>query len=434
MSDACITALPQKIANRDRFFYAMVAALLLLAAAYLGKGFYFSIKGGADLHRRWVEQQYILRGQNPYDVAFRARAMTKGDPLLETGRDAMPAPDLGIPYHVDYPPWTYLSGMLFFWPGSQLVAVWYSLWNVLGLAVIGVWVFRMAGECSRAARLFLLASVLAFGSFCTTIGTGNYGVLVLALLVLGYQLAESGRPVGAGLSLGVSLLKPTLSGPFLLAHLVKRQVVALAVAAGYLVVASMVVWDFTCTDPLEMTGQMLQASRHFVGAGFGPLNAAILAGIPYRVAVLGTAAVFVGLGMTVMVVFRDRPLLTLYAIASVTARLWTYHLVYSNLIMLFLLVALWRHAVSNPRPTNVVAFVAVALTLWLPSKAAELRCVMPVEYAIWIVGLITLLGRKEKEHPGMLRSGCPVQPILISPIRAVPSRSAESHAMKAIDS
>jgi hypothetical protein len=384
---------PAWMTNRDRLFYVMAAALMLLAAAYLGKGFVYTIanEGEADLHRRWIEQQYILRGQNPYDVAFRERAMTKGDPLPETSRDAMPAPDLGIPYDVDYPPWTYLSGMLFFWPSARLVAVWYSLWNALGLVVIGVWADRMAGDCSRAARLFLVASVMAIGAFCMTIGTGNYGIIVLALLVLGYQMSESGRPIGAGLALGVSLLKPTLSGPFLVAHLVKRQVGVLAVVAGYLIAASVVVWGFTRTDPLEMTGQMLHASRHFVGAGFGPLNVAIASGVPYSAAVLGTAAVVVGLGFAVMIIFRDRPLLTHYAIAAVTTRLWTYHLVHSNLIMLFLLVALWRQAVARPRPAAIIAYAAVAMTLWLPAKVSELRPVSIVQYVVWIAGLIVLL-------------------------------------------
>jgi hypothetical protein len=82
----------------------------------------------------------------------------------------------------------------------------------------------------------------------------------------------------------------------------------------------------------------------------------------------------------------------------VTTRLWTYHLVHSNLIMLFLLVALWRQAVARPRPVAIIAFAAVALTLWLPAKASDLRPVVLVQYAVWIGGLVILL-RSEAEDP-----------------------------------
>src|SRR3954451_23573721 len=47
------------------FKVALVVVAGLLASAYLVRGFVFALRDPADLSRRWVEQQYVIRGQNP---------------------------------------------------------------------------------------------------------------------------------------------------------------------------------------------------------------------------------------------------------------------------------------------------------------------------------------------------------------------------------
>src|SRR5882757_6938471 len=80
-----------RIARRLKLL--LVACLLALSAAYLGKGFFISFIDSSDAWRRWLEERFVLRGQipNPQIAAT----------LLRRGV-------------VVYPPWSYFSGALLF--------------------------------------------------------------------------------------------------------------------------------------------------------------------------------------------------------------------------------------------------------------------------------------------------------------------------------
>ncbi|NNJ85444.1 MAG: hypothetical protein HKP13_11025, partial [Gammaproteobacteria bacterium] len=59
------------VSNRHRLTW-LTPLLLVLAFAYFGKGFYFLTVGpigAGDLHKRWVEQQYIYQGIDPYHLS-----------------------------------------------------------------------------------------------------------------------------------------------------------------------------------------------------------------------------------------------------------------------------------------------------------------------------------------------------------------------------
>src|SRR5271166_5574378 len=122
-----------------------------------------------DLGRRWIEQHYILKRQNPYDVAFRVRALENGEPPPVTMRNAKPDPEIGIPTDVDYPPWSYFSGFVFFWPDAKLVRVWFALCNLVSLVVISWCLIRMSRGYGPTERAFLVASVAAFSAIGFTI-------------------------------------------------------------------------------------------------------------------------------------------------------------------------------------------------------------------------------------------------------------------------
>src|ERR1700689_1639941 len=73
----------------------LICVLAILSAAYLGKGLYVGIfvsggkfLGAVDLHSRWVETRYILRGENPYSIPKENVDLA-----------------LGSPRGIDYPPW-----------------------------------------------------------------------------------------------------------------------------------------------------------------------------------------------------------------------------------------------------------------------------------------------------------------------------------------
>src|ERR1700722_33811 len=81
-----------------------VSILLVAAALYHGKGliWLFSERGGTDIHLRWQEQQYVMRGQNPYDITFAELGVGMA-PWDQTRNTAL-ASDVGIPDSGGYPP------------------------------------------------------------------------------------------------------------------------------------------------------------------------------------------------------------------------------------------------------------------------------------------------------------------------------------------
>src|SRR5690349_20040491 len=97
----------------------MTVALIVFGAVYLVKGFkvlLFQPNRPSDLSLRWVDQQYIFKHQNPYDVLFRERENAGGEPAPRNSRNAEVDPSIGRPLAGGYPPWSFAFGALMYWP------------------------------------------------------------------------------------------------------------------------------------------------------------------------------------------------------------------------------------------------------------------------------------------------------------------------------
>ena len=81
----------------------------------------------------------------------------------------------------------------------------------------------------------------------------------------------------------------------------------------------------------------------------------------------------------------------LFAIAAVMSRLWTYNLNTSNLILVFLLLALWRLAIETRDMRATGLFIAVGASLWVPASLSEHHIVQLAEHVTWLTGIIGLL-------------------------------------------
>jgi hypothetical protein len=348
----------------------LVACLAALSIAYLAKGFLFGMFGdGGDVWRRWVEERFVLREQN-LDPRIAASLIRRG---------------------VVYPPWSYFFGALLFWPPWPQVRVWYALVNFACLTWIIGFVAGYARDQSKLDRLLVVLSVTAIAAFCTTIGVVNYGVIVVALLVGAYQADEAGRPVLSGLLMGLALLKPQLTGPFLLVALVRGRFRAVAAAAIYLIVASAAIWMISGIDPVQMLRQSARTASRFAHTTAGLLTAVLDLGVPYRQAAPLTAIVCLAIFTPLLWYYRERSLMLLFAIAAVTSRLWTYNLNTSNLIFVFLLLALWRLAIESGDPRAAALFLAVGASLWVPAHLSDNHIIQLAEHLIWLGGVIGLL-------------------------------------------
>jgi hypothetical protein len=347
----------------------LVGFLALLSIAYLGKGFYFGIfRDGSDTFRRWAEERFVVRAHvdSRIAVAFARRGVV-------------------------YPPWSYFSGLFLFWPPWPQVRAWYALVNLACLTWIIVFVAWYAREQSKLDRLLLVLAVTAIAAICTNLGVGNYGVIVIALLVGAYQADEADRPVLSGLLMGVALLKPQLSGTFLLVALVRGRYRALGAAAIYLIVATGTIWMISGAGPVRMLEQSARMAGSYALTTAGLLTVVLDMGIPYRVAAPLTASLCIAIFTPLLWHYRDRSLMLLFAIAAVTGRLWTYNLNTSNLLLVFLLLALWRLAIETRDLRAGALFLAVGASLWVPASLSEYHLIQFAEHLIWLAGIVGLL-------------------------------------------
>jgi hypothetical protein len=373
----------------------VIAGLCGVAILYWAKGFRYLIDGpggtGAiDLRLRWVDQQYVLHRQNPFDVFFAQHGLPEPAAARE-GRDASVISEIGAPAAVGYPAWSYFSGYLFFWPPWRATRFYYAGIQVICLLWLLRWAFLQGRQVDAWCGAFCAAAVAATASFCTTLGNGQYGILVLALLAAAMQLDEAGWQGAAGLLTGIACLKPNITGPFLLCFVAQQRWRAIGAALAYLAVASLWIWMAIHTNPLETLGQMMRGGERFAETGYGPVSIAIGLGMKPQTATPLIALAGAALSLVLCAKFSRRPALDLFAIAGVTARLWTYHQNYDNLSAVFLLVALSRIAWTRGTWSTVIALSAVGGSLWLPAKFTDLPWFQLLQCFAWIGGVVVML-------------------------------------------
>jgi Glycosyltransferase family 87 len=334
---------------KDRLRLLFVGALLSIAGSNVVAGFWwlFMPEGGGDLYMRWQEQQYVLRHKNPFDVyaASVAEPNQPESPLVLE-------PDLGQP-KPGYPPWAYGTGISFMWSRDIFVVrLCFAAVNLLFLGCIAAWNFWLGG--SRWEVAFVLMAVsLSADSMCNTLAIGQLGVIVVGSLVAACWCDERDRPILAGLLLGVALIKPTLSFPFLLPFLLKRRWLTLVIAGVYTALASAIVWALVGTDPITMLEQMQTAAADwgtiYYTTKVVPIDWSTLAragkidpnailvhfGVSPKAALQISPVICLTIAFVLMWFWRRASMMTLFAIAAVTARLWVGHGHYDDVILLF---------------------------------------------------------------------------------------------------
>lgn len=365
--------------------------LFVIGTAYLIRGTYFLFTDAGDFTSRWVEQQYIFRGKNPIDIAERYLAESQGKPAPQVPRDNSIDSDLGLP-GAGYPPWAYITGAVLSWPPNPTAARWYFGSINLGLlSFLVIWAFNLGLRDGKRVALFFAASLLATSSICSTFGVGQYGVVVLSALAGAWWLDQKNRWVLAGLLLGVAMVKITLAGPFMLPFLVKRRWRVLLVATGYIGLGSVIVWLVVKTNPIEMLQQLVAVAEYYALQGYSLVNILGIFGVETRSAMELAAPLSLAAAMVLSYLWRSAPMLTHFAIAALTARLWAYHKDYDNLIMIFLMMALGVVALRNYSRLALAAFLVMGLSLWLPGRLTEIQVYRVFQWVAWLGCIAVLL-------------------------------------------
>jgi Glycosyltransferase family 87 len=389
-------------------FWTGAALLLAVAVAYHAKGFklLFGEGGGDDLHQRWIETRYVAKGQNPYDVYY--YSFTKGAKPWSEARDGRVDEAIGYPDDGGYPPWAFISGWLFLWPSWPSALSYYAFLSLAAVAVVGCWAATLAPQgAGWAGKAYLFAAAVALSAYGTTLQVGQYGTIVVAFIAACLWLLSLRRgrlgDVLAGLLLGVAMLKPTIAGPFFLVLLFKRRWIAAAACVLYVSAAAGVVWLWTATNPVEMCLQMTASASDYVADSQGLVGPLLSLGLSRK---LVTPVLAVGVLLPAIVLlwtFRRRSLPTLFAIAAVAARFWSYHKGYDNGMMVFLLAPLLAAWLREPRNLLIGAgALLVGASLWMPAGLTHYPPILIAQLLIWPVGLgILLFACKEAASPAV---------------------------------
>jgi hypothetical protein len=352
----------------------LLAVLLsCLAAVYVPVGLYHLVWdehpiGAIDLRLRWQEQHYVFRQKSPFDVRDRWDAIKRGSGSNGV-REPEVEPDLGVP-RPGYPPWAYATGAALYWPSNWTAARYYFAGvNLILLFLLSAWAYQVGANAGTPIGRLFCAAVPATFSIHSTLGTGQYGLIVLMSLFAAMWFVERGHSVLGGILIGVALAKPSLSGPFLIPLLVKQRWVALFTSAVYLGLGSCVTWWLTDSDPVTMLKQMAGPfSLRSITEGVDPVALLSRLGVSSKTAMKVTAAVVSVVLLASTVIWRRASMLTLFGVSSVAARLWTYHRGYDDVIGIFLLMALGALAIARDSRIAKAAFLVMGLALWTPAR------------------------------------------------------------------
>jgi len=356
---------------------------------------------------RWLEQRYVYNRQNPYDVVQLVRAQRFNLTLPECTRDNRVDPEIGKPYQRagGYPPWTFPTVAPIVLPTQwHFTATYFALLNVLALTITFVWAYQIGRPHSRAGGVFLGAAAVAVFGHYRSLQVGQYAILVNALLIGVYWLVQKSRPFASGILFGLAMLKPQISVLFALGFLVRRQWRALAAATAYVVLASLVTWVMTRTNPIEMLAQMYTLAQGWADHPNPSIHEQIPLGcnsfssllldlhLDRKVATPLAAITGLLLAAVLMWLWRNSSTLTLFAIAATTGRLWSYHRPYDDVMLIFLMVALGKLVMTHRSIGTVLAFCLVGLSLWAPFPIRFPPLALQIALmSSWLFGLAILL-------------------------------------------
>lgn len=353
-----------------------------LAFAYLAKGFYTlafdsSPSGARDLLERWQEQQYIYLGIYPY-------RMNPADINAELGRIRSGG----------YPPWAFLTGFFMFPPISSTLTRFYHVFlNLISLGILSRFAYQLGLPFGRMAAYFFVFTSLAISSNCTTLNNGQYGLIVNAFLIIVYWLLQANKNYLAGLFMGIALVKPNISAPYLLSLVIKRKFKTVILAFVYIISATFAIAHTTRLNFEKVIGSFLNQIKYVADDGVSSINIIMKFGISTEITLVLLTTIGLVLGIVIFQKLQHTSLLTLFACAAVIGRVFTYHRPYDDLMLVFLLLALLTLAFSYPSRLNIIIVSLVGLTLWLPLSIQNLASPYwsIFQNTIWLIALVYLL-------------------------------------------
>jgi hypothetical protein len=317
-----------------------------------------------------------------------------------------------------YPPASYaLLWPLVGWLGIGAARWLYALTAAAAVAWLVTLLVRVSGAESRTEKAFIGLIPLSCYATGAAIGNGQIIVYVLpcvmaALLLLFRGPSSLRKDLTASFLLFLALVKPSLAAPFVWVVLFAPGGLrpAFLTACGYLGVTALAV-SFqeggllslmdgfrTSTEQMSLRSGPMQHSH-------ANLHAWLAARGLNRWIQPASLALFGGLGVWVYG-HRRCDVWLLAAVAAMTARFWTYHGWYDDLLLVVPLVTLFRTARPSPAgtpgdPAAGILFAVTLLTLMAPGGLYLFprpwnQAYVALQTVVWIALLLFLLSRARR--------------------------------------
>ncbi len=284
------------------------------------------------------------------------------------------------------------------------------LWAILYIASLLWLVYIVIGETGIGKkREILFAALFILAIYPTSITIGN-GQVILFLLpaVLTAVLMERGPKNGIAGDIVIALLflfsslKITVTAPFLLIPLITRRAFRpfIIAACGYVAVTYLAI-SFRDAGLIETLRIWIEDSSALAaGGGYADIHI-WLGSLGLKQLILPASLVLISAFSLWLYAFRNIDVWIQLGVAAIVARLWTYHRLYDDLLILVPVITIFRITGSSRlSPNERLAADLLLLVSWLgllsPGFFLQLR--FPIgtlfragQTAIWISMLVFLL-------------------------------------------
>jgi len=373
--------------------------------------------GLLDFKQRWFEIQHFVHQINPFDVMNGSVDALEGVPFMYVG---------------GYPPWSYTVGTALIPPlNFQYSLFVFTVVQLLSLSGILILIYKTTGKYvqSKWVAFFFIALFLSLPGLATDLKWGNYTVISVFFLMLCIYLSESKRLLFlllAGFFYSIAFVKPQLIALFGLILLFKGYWKVWSVAAALVALYTLISSVSLHVSPWLLVSQLFESTVNYTKLynyaryyNHGLLDILKLFEVPVDMIVrvefpLSVAAVSV----LYWKYYKHVSAVTIWAIPSTFALLWSYNQKYDWLIIFFLLFAFGIYAFrssSGLAKRNIACFagltvISLLATFKLMWFGYVINCWLQFLLRfVWLVGLLLLLrwqSAERKEPEVCLDSGC----------------------------
>jgi hypothetical protein len=305
-----------------------------------------------------------------------------------------------------YPPATYVMiwPLLGWMPFNAARWLWAGT-SILALIAIILLIVRIAAADTRQEKVFVALLLLSINGTGVALGNGQLILHLLPALLAGMMLLERddatlGREVSAAALITWAMIKPSVAAPFLCILFGWQRWRVLLLVLLFYAVLTLAAASFQQEELLTLFKLCLAkasiATAHF--AGTRNIHALLVAAGLERWLTLSSVVIFGAFGVWATY-YRAGDRWILVAVAALVARMWSYHRLYDDVLILLPEIALFRIANQSllPRQRTIAgALLAVtALAMLCPARfldqPSEWSWVFNTTHAILWLALLTYL-------------------------------------------